>query len=58
MAKNTLKKRNAGPVSTPRSDAAPAKHFEWESVELEFFAREADLYRANPVENFEDLDGD
>jgi hypothetical protein len=40
------------------ADAPPVTRPDWESVEVEFFAREAELYRTIPVETFEDLDKD
>lgn len=41
-----------------RAETTLAARFERGSIEIEFFAREADLYRVGPVESFEDLETD
>jgi hypothetical protein len=58
MAKKKVGKRVSGPLGGQANDAPKVARPEWESIEVEFFAREADLYRVSPVETFDDLDGD
>jgi hypothetical protein len=49
--------RHRHPSAKP-VDAAPAPSTEWSSVEVEFFAREAELYRVSPIDSFDDLEND
>jgi hypothetical protein len=56
------------PPTAVSADAGPARHHtptgrpdrrasgEFDALESEFFARESDLYKKEPVENFDDLD--
>lgn len=49
-------KRGMGVLPAKTPDAGPVPSLEWTSLEAEFFEREADLYRATPIETFDDLD--
>lgn len=43
----------------PLPDASLAlRSLEWDPLEADFFAREADLYRVIPVETFDDLNAE
>ncbi len=61
-SKNIGKKigKQIGKIRAPdeRTETTLAARFEWDSIEIEFFAREADLYRVAPLESFEDLETD
>jgi hypothetical protein len=58
MAKKKSKtyRRRLREANRQLAESPPAPRTEWESVEMEFFAREAELYRTHPVETFEDLE--
>jgi len=58
MAKKRVKARVSAPLAGQAKDAPQTLRFEWDSIDVEFFSREADLYRVNPVETFDDLDSD
>jgi hypothetical protein len=62
-AKKKTKKEKAphkesAKLSPQAAAAAPVKENAFNPVEEDFFAREADLWRAAPVDSFDDLDAD
>lgn len=42
------------PVKAAHGDQGPPQSADWTSLEADFFAREADLYRSTPADTFDD----
>lgn len=58
MAKKKSKKLGKLRAHEQPNETQAAVRSDWDSVEVEFFAREAELYRTGPVETFDDLEND
>lgn len=58
MAKKKSKKLGKIRAHEQANETPAVVRPDWDSVEAEFFVREAELYRTGPVETFDDLEND